>query len=587
MAAVQPPAGQTVVQKPIETLLRDCRHSFYLVFLFTFITEALAIAPMIYMWNVFDRVITGRSGVTLISLTVLMMGLYLFWSAIDWMRTRLLIRISLRIDWDLASDIFDAVFRRSVGRQMVNVQQLMGDLVTVRQFLTGTPLQALVAAPFAVIYIIIGALFHPYLAGFILLSMILMAASAYANSKVSAPLLKLANQESAESSRVAAVSIKSAETTLALGMLPAVRNRWYASHRNFLQLSVNASEATGLVGGLGSFLQKALPSLQIALGAYLAINDLITGGMVIGASMLISRAIFPLQRLMGSWSQIVGARLAMERLNALLIEDRKVAGRMSLPAPKGRLDVSGAAAVPAGSTQPVVADVSFTLLPGQAVAIIGPSGSGKTSLTRMLVGVWRPRFGSVRLDGVEISDWNHDEVGPHIGYVPQDISFLEATIAENIARLGAVDSEKVVEAAKLVDMHEAILALPEGYDTMLGDTGFALSGGQRQRIAIARAFYGNPKYIVMDEPNASLDEIGENALLKAVTELKAKGTSFAITTHRPRLMSVVDNLLVLRQGRQVGFGPAADMIAAVRNLRPVAAAGDTTVEPIRPTSASA
>ena len=587
MAAVQPQAGQTVVQKPIETLLRDCRHSFYLVFLFTFITEALAIAPMIYMWNVFDRVISARSGVTLVSLTILMMGLYLFWSAIDWMRTRLLIRISLRIDWDLASDIFDAVFRRSVTRQMVNVQQLMGDLVTVRQFLTGTPLQALVAAPFAVIYIIIGALFHPYLAAFIALSMVLMSASAYANSKVSAPLLKLANQESAESSRVAAVSIKSAETTLALGMLPAVRNRWYASHRNFLQLSVNASEATGLVGGLGSFLQKALPSLQIALGAYLAINDLITGGMVIGASMLISRAIFPLQRLMSSWSQIVGARVAMDRLNGLLIEDRKVAGRMSLPAPKGRLDVSGAAAIPAGSTQPVVADVSFTLMPGQAVAIIGPSGSGKTSLTRMLVGVWKPRFGSVRLDGVEISDWNHDEVGPHIGYVPQDISFMEATIAENIARLGAVDSDKVVEAAKLVDMHEAILALPEGYDTMLGDTGFALSGGQRQRIAIARAFYGNPKYIVMDEPNASLDEIGENALLKAVTELKAKGTSFAITTHRPRLMSVVDNLLVLRQGRQVGFGPAADMIAAVRNLKPVAATGDATVEPIRPASASA
>lgn len=587
MAAVQPQAGQTVVQKPIETLLRDCRHSFYLVFLFTFLTEALAIAPMIYMWNVFDRVISARSGVTLISLTILMMGLYLFWSAIDWMRTRLLIRISLRIDWDLASDIFDAVFRRSVTRQMVNVQQLMGDLVTVRQFLTGTPLQALVAAPFAVIYIIVGALFHPYLAAFIALSMVLMSASAYANSKVSAPLLKLANQESAESSRVAAVSIKSAETTLALGMLPAVRNRWYASHRNFLQLSVNASEATGLVGGLGSFLQKALPSLQIALGAYLAINDLITGGMVIGASMLISRAIFPLQRLMSSWSQIVGARVAMDRLNGLLIEDRKIAGRMSLPAPKGRLDVSGAAAIPAGSTQPVVADVSFTLLPGQAIAIIGPSGSGKTSLTRMLVGVWKPRFGSVRLDGVEISDWNHDEVGPHIGYVPQDISFMEATIAENIARLGAVDSDKVVEAAKLVDMHEAILALPEGYDTMLGDTGFALSGGQRQRIAIARAFYGNPKYIVMDEPNASLDELGENALLKAVTELKAKGTSFAITTHRPRLMSVVDNLLVLRQGRQVGFGPAADMIAAVRNLKPVAATGDATVEPIRPASASA
>lgn len=587
MAAVQPAAGQVQAQKPVQRLLRDCRHSLYLVFFFTFLTEALAVAPILFMMSVYDRVINARSGVTLVSLIVLIIGVYLFWQALEWMRTRLLIRVSLRVDWDLAAEVFDASFRRSVGRQTINVQQLMGDLVTIRQFVTGEPLLALMAAPFAIIFVIVGAMFHPYLAAFIAFAVLLMLISAYVNTKLSAPILKLANEESAESQRVAASSLRSAETTLALGMLPAVRRRWYGSHRNFLQLSVNASEASGFAGGFGKFLNKALPSLQIGLGAWLAINGMITGGMVIAASMLISRAVAPIQRLLGSWSMIVGVRSSFERVNQLLLDDRKFVNRMSLPVPKGRLDVNGAAAVPSGGNRAVVSDVTFSILPGQAVAIIGPSGSGKTSLTRLLVGIWKPAIGSVRLDGVELSEWNHDEVGPHIGYVPQDINFHEGTIAENIARLGPVDSDKVVEAARLVDMHDTILGLPDGYETLLGDSGFALSGGQKQRIAIARAFYGDPRYIVMDEPNANLDEIGEHALLKAVTELKARGTTFAITTHRPRLMSVVDNLLVLRQGRQVGFGPAAEMITAVRNLRSASAAGDASVEPIRPVTASA
>jgi ATP-binding cassette subfamily C exporter for protease/lipase len=559
-------------QWPIARLLREYRHSFYLVVLFTFLTEALAVAPILYMMSTYDRVIATRSGVTLVSLTVLIVGVYIFWSAIEWMRTRLMVRISLRVDWDLAADVFDASFRRSVGRRKVNVQQLMGDLLALRQFLTGGPALSLIAAPFAIIFVIVGALFHPYLAAFIAVAVILMMVSAYVSQKVSSPVLKRANDESAESQRIAASSLEQAEATLALGMMPAIRKRWYERHRIFLQLSVNASEASGLVGGFSQFLGKAMPSLQIALGCWLAIDGKITGGMVIAASMLISRSVSPIQRLLGSWSQIVAARQAYERLNLLLIEDRRYTDRMSLPAPLGRLDVSTAAAIPPGAQRPVVGDVSFAVRPGEAVAIIGPSGSGKTSLTRLLVGVWKPAIGSVRLDGVELSEWNHDEVGPHIGYVPQEVVFPEGTIAENIARLGTVDPEKVVEAAQLIGMHETILGFPDGYETRLGGSGFALSGGQRQRLGIARAFYGSPKYVVMDEPNASLDEVGETALMRAITTLKERGTSFVLTTHRPRLMSVADNMLVLRQGRQVGFGSAVEMISAIRHLQ--VAAGD-------------
>jgi PrtD family type I secretion system ABC transporter len=540
------------------------------------------------MMSTYDRVISTRSGITLVSLTVLIIGVYIFWSAIEWMRTRLMVRISLRVDWDLAADVFDASFRRSVGRRKVNVQQLMGDLLALRQFLTGGPALALIAAPFAIIFVIVGALFHPYLAAFIAVAVVLMMISAYVSQKISSPILKRANDESAESQRIAASSLEQAEATLALGMMPAIRKRWYERQRIFLQLSVNASEASGLVGGFSSFLAKAMPSLQIALGCWLAIDGKITGGMVIAASMLISRSVSPIQRLVGSWGQIVAARQAYERLNLLLLEDRRYTDRMSLPAPLGRLDVTGAAAIPPGAQRPVVGDISFAVRPGEAVAIIGPSGSGKTSLTRLLVGVWKPTIGSVRLDGVELSEWNHDEVGPHVGYVPQEVVFPEGTVAENIARLGFVDPEKVVEAAQLIGMHETILGFPDGYETRLGGSGFALSGGQRQRLGIARAFYGSPKYVVMDEPTASLDEVGETALMRAITTMKERGTSFVLTTHRPRLMSVADNMLVLRQGRQVGFGSAVEMISAIRHLQVAAgegAAGDKNAQP-KPTNTS-
>jgi ATP-binding cassette subfamily C exporter for protease/lipase/ATP-binding cassette subfamily C protein EexD len=369
-------------------------------------------------------------------------------------------------------------------------------------------------------------------------------------------------------------------------MMGAIRQKWYNQHHRYLQNQVNASEASGLMGGVSGFLQKSLPSLQMALGAFLAMEGLITGGMVMAASMLISKAVSPIQKLIGQWKELVAAKQSYDRLNALLIDDAKREMQMQLPSVMGSLDVSKATAVPPGHNKPVLIDIDFKVRPGQAVAIVGPSADGNTCLARLLVGIWKPAKGSVRLDAVELSDWNPDEYGPQIGYVPQEIEFFEGTVAENIARLGAIDPEKVVQATKLIGMHEIILSFPKGYDTELGETGHALSGGQRQRLAIARAFYGIPKYIVMDEPNANLDEVGESALVQAVAFLKSQGSSIVMTTHRPRLVSVVDSLLVLRNGQQVGFGPAEDMINAVRNLQvvppgdgssPVSADGDEDV----------
>jgi len=572
--------------EPVRQILLQCRQAFVLAFVLTFVIDLLSVTPMLYMMNTMDRVLSSKSGVTLVSLTVLVLAFYVFWSALDWILSRLMVRLSLRIDWELAAQVFDASFRRYVGRKNINVHQLLGDLLSLRQFFTGQSALALMHAPFALIFIIIGAIFHPYLALFAILSSILMVVVSYATIKITSPILKEANDANTEASRVAASSLRHAETTLALGMLGGVRNRWYEQHRQFLTNQVNASEATGLMGGFSGFLQKALPSLQMALGCFLAMEGLITGGMIMAASMLISKAVSPIQKLIGSWKDIVASRSAYERLNELLAHDKTIHEGMKLPPPVGNLNVVEAVGVPPGHDKAVVAGINFELKAGQVLAVVGPSAAGKTSLVKLLLGVWAPAQGKVRLDGVEISEWSHDEVGPLVGYVPQEIEFFEGTVAENIARLGEVDADKVVAAAKLIDMHEIILGFPKGYDTLLGETGFAPSGGQRQRLAIARAVYGMPKYVVMDEPNSNLDELGETALIKTVLALKENGSSVIITTHRPRLINVVDMMLVLKAGKQVAFGSSKDMLEAVRRLQVVAGEGSEP-EPTKPADAVA
>ena len=562
------------IKKPIESVLYQCRKTFLFAIGVTVVVNMMSLVPMLYMWNVMDKAVSTGSHVTLVSLTILVVAVYLFWSSLEWMRTGLLTRLSLRMDWDLSSDIFDASFRSFVTRKNVNVHQLLGDLTTLKQFITGKGLIILIDAPFAIVFIVIGGIIHPYLAIFAVLSSALMLTLAFFTEKISSPSLKESNNSHAEAARVAHLSLKHAETTMALGMQPAARERWYRHHHKHLQHQVNASGAAGVMRGISRFISKAMPSLQMCLGAFLAIDGFITAGMMMAASMLISKAVSPLNALLQGWHEIVETRQAYERLNHLLINDTKRQMQMQLPAVIGNLVVTKASAVPQGSNKAVLFDINFHLKTGQVVAIVGPSAAGKTCLARLLIGVWKPVRGSVRLDGVEISDWDHDVFGPQIGYVPQEIEMFEGTVAENIARLGEVNAEKVVQATKLIGMHETILAFPNGYDTELGETGFVLSGGQRQRLAICRAIYGMPKFIVMDEPNANLDEVGESALVNAISYLKSQGSSIIITTHRPRLVGVADNLLVLRNGTQVGFGPADEMINAVRNLQVVSKGKD-------------
>lgn len=553
------------------------RRGFWFAAVLCLVIEALSLAPIIYMWNAFDRVLSSRSLITLVSLTVLIVGVYLFWSAMEWVRSRLMVRLSLRIDWELAAEVFDASFRRHAGRKGVNVQQVMSDLLELRQFLAGKGVIALLEAPFALVFIVVGALFHPYLAVFSLAAAAIMMVATVINMRLTTDSLKASNDANAEAARLAGNVLKQAETTLALGMMPALRKRWYARHREFLTLQINASEASAVGTGFTNFLQHSFQSLGMALGLYLAIEGLITGGMVIAATMLISKAVGPLQQLIGHWPSVVKARQAYDRLNQLLKEDEAREQQMRLPPPRGHLTVQAVVGAPPGVNKAVLTDLQFEVPPGKALAVVGPSASGKSSLARLLVGVWKPARGSIRLDGVEISEWNHDELGPQMGYVPQEIDFFEGSVAENIARMGVVDPEAVVQAAKLVGLHEIILSWPKGYDTMLGDAGFSPSGGQRQRLAIARALYGNPRYVVLDEPNANLDEVGEQALIQAMRHLRERGATVIVTTHRPRLIGIVDYMLVLKDGRQVGFGPPKDLFEAVKKTLPPEAGSASAV----------
>ena len=368
-------------RKPLQVILNECRRSFYLAFGITAVADLLSIAPLLYMMQVMDRVISSRSGITLFSLTALIIAIYVFWSALEWIRSRLMVRLSLRIDWDLSADIFDASFRRYVGRKNVNVQQLLGDLTNVRQFLTGQGALTIMDAPFAIVFIIIGAMFHPFLALFALIASVLMVVAGYFTQKITTPILQVANDANTEAARVASNSLRHAESTLALGMMGAIRQKWYNQHHKYLQNQVNASEATGLMGGFSGFLQKSLPSLQMALGAFLAMQGLITVGMVMAASMLISKAVAPIQKLIGNWKELVAAKQSYDRLNELLQEDSKREMQMALPPVIGKLEVSKAAAVPPGHNKPVLMGIDFQVQPGQAVAIVGPSAAGKTCLT--------------------------------------------------------------------------------------------------------------------------------------------------------------------------------------------------------------
>jgi ATP-binding cassette subfamily C exporter for protease/lipase len=552
-----------IPQNEIAQILVTFKSAFRTVGIFSAIINLLMLVPSIYMLQVYDRVLPSRNDITLLMLTLMMLGAYLLMSALEFVRSFVLVRVGARLDMQLNKRVYTAAFEQNLKRGGGNAGQALSDLTNIRQFLTGNALFAFFDAPWFPIYLIVIFFFEPGLGLFALIGTAILVALAYINEKVSKKPLAEANSMAIASSNLATNNLRNAEVIESMGMLPNLMHRWFKMHGRFLQLQAEASEKAGIVGAVTKFVQVSLQSLVLGYGALLAIEGKITPGMMIAASILMGRALSPVQMVIGVWKQWSGTRSAYERLTILLTDNPPRQAGMELPKPQGAVSVEGVTAAPPGSQVAVIKGLTFAIQPGDALGVIGPSGSGKSTLARLLVGVWPAAVGKVRLDGADIFQWNKDQLGPHIGYLPQDIELFGGTVSENIARFGDIDSEKVIEAAKRAGVHDMILHFPKGYDTMLGEAGAGLSGGQKQRIGLARAMYGDPSLIVLDEPNSNLDDVGEQALVLAINDLRQRGKTIVLITHRTSVISVTNKLLLLRDGVAQLFGPTDQVLAAL------------------------
>nr|WP_207390252.1 type I secretion system permease/ATPase [Azotobacter chroococcum] len=560
-----------------ETLFR-LRRTFYALAVFSGVINLLMLTPAIYMLQVYDRALVSSNATTLLMLTLLTVGLYVLLALLEVVRSSVLIRVGNRLDMMLNQRVFSAAFERNLRRAGGNPAQALQDLSQVRQFLTGSGLFAFFDAPWTPIYLLVIALIHPLLGIVTLIGSLLLVSLAWLTEVSTRKPLTEANQAALASGSFANNSLRNAEVIEAMGMLPALRQRWFGNHLRILDLQTLASDRAAYINGLTRFVRITLQSLILGGGAWLAIQGEITPGMMIACSILSGRALAPVEQVIATWKQLLSSRAAWKRLSALLQEFPARPPAMSLPRPSGRLSVEGAFACAPGSSLPILRGVTFNLAPGEALGVIGPSASGKSTLARLLVGIWPVQAGKVRLDGADVFQWNKEELGPWLGYLPQDVELFEGSIAENIARFGPLDGDAVIQAARQAGVHDMILRLPQGYDTQLSTDGGSLSGGQKQRVALARALYGDPALIVLDEPNSSLDDVGEMALIHALSDLKRHGKTLVLISHRPTVLNIVDKLLVLREGTVHMFGSRDEVLAALRQAGAAGSAPLTSVK---------
>ncbi len=545
----------------LQLALKRCRHSFVMVGFFSMFINLLMLVPPLYMLQVYDRVISSRSEPTLLMLTLVVVFLFCVMGGLEFIRSRILIRVGNRLDTQINERLYSAMFRRGVLTSGQQTAQPLSDLTSLRQFLTGNGLFAFFDAPWTPVFIGVLFLFDVWFGVFATIAALILLALAIANEKATKGLLSEANRENIKGQDLANSNLRNAEVLHAMGMLPGIMGRWSAKHHHFLAKQSQASDRAGLLSNISKVLRMMFQSLILGLGALLVLEGDLTPGMMIAGSILMGRALAPIDQMIGSWKGFVSSRSAYHRLNELFEKVPAEQRRMSLPAPEGRLSIESVAAAPPGARMATIRGINFATAPGEHVGIIGPSAAGKSTLARVLLGIWPSQVGTVRLDGADISQWNRDELGPYIGYLPQDIELFDGSISENIARFGEIDAEKVVAAAKKAGVHEMILQLPNGYDTYLNASSGSLSGGQRQRVGLARALYGDPALVVLDEPNSNLDDNGARALSQAIETLKREGVTLFVISHRQSVLKHVDQLLVLKDGQVSMFGPRDQVMA--------------------------
>ena len=546
----------------------DVRTAFVSIGAFSFFINLLMLTGPLYMLQVYDRVLTSGSQHTLIMLTAVAVGMILTSALLELVRSRILVRAGSRLDRRLNDRLFAGLLRLRLRQKDAGESQPLRDLETLRGFLTGPGLISFFDAPWTPLFLAVIFLLHPLLGLVALAGAVVLFVLAVVSELATRGPLREASRDSAAAHGFTENTLRNAEVIEAMGMLPGLQRRWLARHQAALAAQAKASDRGGLLTAGAKFVRPVLQVAILGTGAYLALLQEITPGVMIAASIIMGRALAPVEGAIGNWRGFILARGANGRLHRFLEKDEAPQAGMPLPRPKGRIAVERLVAAPPGLERPVLKGISFALDAGDSLGIIGPSAAGKSTLARLLIGVWPAANGQVRLDGADVGDWNHLELGPHLGYLPQDVELFDGTVAENIARFGEPKPEQVVQAAQRAGVHEMVLHLAEGYDTMIGPGGAALSGGQRQRLGLARALYGDPAFVVLDEPNSNLDGEGEEALRRAVRELKKAGTTVVVIAHRPSVLAGMDKILVLRDGLIEHFGPRDEVLPKVTKAVP-------------------
>ena len=552
-----------VEESELKQTIIKAKKSIFMAGLFSMFINLLMLVPPLYMLQLYDRVLTSRSESTLYMLTLIVIVLFVTMGLLEVVRSRVLVKFGNRFANILSNRIFESTFELANKKPEAASSRLMGDFTQLRQFLTGNGLFAFFDAPWIPIYIIVLFLFHPYFGFFAIFAAITLVAITFLNEYTTKEKMDNANTLNRDSMMQLEANIRNAEVINAMGMKTNVRKKWEEKYFGFLNAQNDASNKAGIWSNLSKTLRMFFQSMILGLGAYLAVNMELSAGMMIAGSIIMGRALAPLDLMIATWKGFSGARMSYKRIDQLLKDFPKNKEYMELPAPKGFISVEGVYAKPPASNKYTLENLNFSINKGDILGVIGASAAGKSTLARIILGVWPVQIGTVRIDGADISQWDREHLGKYIGYLPQDIELFPGTISENIARFNEVDSQKVIEAAMKAGVHEMILRLPEGYDTVIGSGAVVLSGGQRQRIGLARAIYDNPVFVVLDEPNSNLDEQGELALLKTVEELKKSGTTVVIITHRPNILKVTNKILIMNSGKIERYASTEEILGAV------------------------
>jgi ATP-binding cassette, subfamily C, bacterial len=551
----------------IRRVLEACKSYFVTAGAFSLAINLLYLAAPLYMLQVYDRVISSASEVTLVMLTLALLMALLALAGLDAVRARILTRASIRLDRLLAGRVMSAIFEGSPNLAGSR-SQLLRDFDTFRQFITGMGIHAIFDLPWAPIYIAVIFVLHPLLGAFAFGCSIVLVCMAFLNEWVVRPPLSESNEAATRNYNFTEMSLRNTEVVQAMGMTEGLLRRWARDRNRMLERQVTASDRAATMQSIIRFLRLAMQSLILGIGAYLVIERAATVGAMFAASILLGRALQPVEQMVGSWRNLVAARGAFHRVRELLTANPSRDLKLELPQPAGRLSVEGLSYSPSGSSGPILRGIAFRVEQGEILGVIGPSGAGKSTLARQIVGVLAPSAGVVRLDDADVSIWPRSMLGQYIGYLPQDIELFSDSVAANISRFQTGDDKAIIEAAQIAGAHELILRLPNGYDTEVGEGGAILSGGYRQRIGLARAVYGNPSLVVLDEPSSNLDSEGDAALTECVIALKRRRVTVIIISHRPSTIGVVDKILLIRDGMAEVFGPRAEVMAKLTRSVP-------------------